>query len=244
MQGKGGVGKSVCCALFAQYLKSRQFPFKAVDTDPANQSLMKFRELNAQFMDLLCNRDNVEVGEFDQLIDLVDTYNSGSAENLQLVVDSGSSNFIPLLSFLERQEGAKILSELGVRLMLHMPVACGDAGGECWSTFADVAGRLDAPIIIWLNNYPVEADPPEKFDGYLKHRDRISAMIRFPHFEPSVGGRIMRMVLDNNLCFSQLLDNSVTEINESPVTTVQRIRVRHCSEQLFSAISAADPVMF
>ena len=51
LNGKGGVGKSFFATNFVQYLKDRQLPYRAIDTDNENSTLKRFHP-DAEFINI------------------------------------------------------------------------------------------------------------------------------------------------------------------------------------------------
>ena len=102
LQGKGGVGKSVCAILLAQYLQNRsgQLPF-CVDLDPVNTSFKSFKALNVQDFNILDeNKRNIEERHFDKIVENI--LNQAIAGN-NSIIDVGAMTFLPLSGYLKLQ---------------------------------------------------------------------------------------------------------------------------------------------
>ena len=88
LQGKGGVGKSLISSLIVLFLRSREEPVAAVDTDPVNATLAGYRAFDTDRLELMEGGSLVE-RNFDQLIEKV------VAEDTHFVIDNGAASFIP-----------------------------------------------------------------------------------------------------------------------------------------------------
>ena len=68
MQPKGGVGKSLVAILIAQYLRSKEFDLKCMDTDTSNQTFTLYKDLNVQHINALDKHLNIDVQKFDAML--------------------------------------------------------------------------------------------------------------------------------------------------------------------------------
>ncbi len=106
LQGKGGVGKSLVSALLAQYFGSVGADVKCIDTDPVNQTLMNYKALNAQHVNLM-NGSKIDERNFDSLMERL------LSEDGIFIVDNGASSFVPLSNYLIENNAIGMLQEAG-----------------------------------------------------------------------------------------------------------------------------------
>ena len=146
---KGGVGKSTCCRLFAQYLRERcGANLTVIDTDE-NQSVYSCTKLSA-IPKPIFTKDGVPVpaaldaakavicdAVFEQDTDvLIDTAAGGASDAIVALI---AGTLLP-------QAGI-----LGFNVQLHSPVT-GDALRECASSLTSFAAQLPgAEFVLWLS---------------------------------------------------------------------------------------------
>src|SRR5271157_4415 len=115
LQGKGGVGKSFAAFLLAQYLPDKSVLVRCFDADPINNTLASFPALNAVKVDLIENSDKgrrIDPRRFDDLVEQI----TGQPAEAHVIVDTGSSAFVPLLHYVLSNEVQAILSQSGHQL--------------------------------------------------------------------------------------------------------------------------------
>src|ERR1700730_16197017 len=96
LQGKGGVGKSFIAALLAQYLQEKGVAVRCFDADPVNSTLASFPALNTTKLDLIESVDQatrINPRRSDDLVEQI----AGQPPESHVIVDTGSSAFVPLL---------------------------------------------------------------------------------------------------------------------------------------------------
>jgi nucleoside-triphosphatase THEP1 len=142
LQGKGGVGKSFIAALLAQYLQERGVAVHCFDADPVNRTLAGFPALNTTKLDLIESSDKgrrINPRRFD---DLVEQVTSQPAES-HVIVDTGSSAFVPLLHYVISNEVPTVLSNAGHELVVHTVVTGGQALLDTLHGAAQLVKQLD-----------------------------------------------------------------------------------------------------
>src|ERR1700738_1911944 len=96
LQGKGGVGKSLAACLLAQYLPDKSFKVRCYDADPINSTFASFAALTAPKVDLIEASDKgrrINPRRFDNLVEQI----AGHPADAHIIVDTGSSAFVPLV---------------------------------------------------------------------------------------------------------------------------------------------------
>ena len=111
INGKGGVGKSFFASNLVQYLKDKQFPFIACDSDNENSTLKRFHP-DARFINLADGRS------LDQVFRLLE-------ENGLVVVDCRAASTDLFLRYFAAIDLPEVLRVLDTRLTLLMPVNAG-----------------------------------------------------------------------------------------------------------------------
>lgn len=158
MQAKGGVGKSVTSFIFAQYLRDSLGEENCVfiDTDPANSSFTRYKALDVVYFN--ATTTNPDTGE--KKVDAVAT-NAIFEEIMNypqaVLMDTGSSNYIDLKSYLEVNETLEAFSEedeIKRDVIIHVPLN----GGADFSFCCEELGVLfdtfkTVKFVVWLNSY-------------------------------------------------------------------------------------------
>src|ERR1700730_4351305 len=112
LQGKGGVGKSLIAVLLAQYLDEKGVVVRCFDADPVNSTLSSFPALKTTKLDLIESSDKgrrINPRRFDDLVEQI----AGQPADSHVIVDTGSSAFLPLLHYVVSNEVPAVLSEAG-----------------------------------------------------------------------------------------------------------------------------------
>lgn len=205
IQGKGGVGKSVCSSLLAQYLKETEGAehVQCFDTDPINATFAAYKELSVTLVDIM-DGNNVDPRKFDALIEYMFALPSG----VQAVVDNGASSFIQMCSYLKTMDAFAMLREAGHQVVLHTVVTGGQATADTLNGFASLAGSFSGnPIVVWRNRYfgPVQACGVELEDMavWKEHRADVYALVDIPHRDPGTFGVDLRTLFSQHRTFAE-----------------------------------------
>src|SRR5580700_4790154 len=216
LQGKGGVGKSFAAFLLAQYLPDKSVLVRCFDADPINNTLASFPALNAVKVDLIENSDKgrrIDPRRFD---DLVEQIASQPAES-HVIVDTGSSAFVPLLHYVVSNEVPTVLSQGGHELVVHTVVTGGQALLDTLHGAAQLVKQLeDVRFVVWLNPFwgPVVEDGKsfEQMKIYHDIKKRIESVIQLPAYTDELLPQDVGAMLKRRLTFK--------EASESPEFTL------------------------
>jgi hypothetical protein len=153
LQAKGGVGKSTCAALLAQYLKDqRGRPALCLDTDPSNKTFTAWRSLGVKHIDIAVAGD-LEKSRFDLVVAEI------AGSDRDVVIDNGASGFIPITSYMAANDLGLVLEGMDREMVLHTVVVGGEAHRDTMDGLRFVARTFKAsPVITWLNpmNGPID----------------------------------------------------------------------------------------
>ena len=169
LQGKGGVGKSFVAMHLAQYFADRGLPTAVFDSDPATPTLANYQALRVRYVNLMAD-DDLDVTQFDVLAnEIVD------ASKRVVVLDTGSSNFIPMMSYLRNNSVLQVLSGMGRHVVIHSVLVGGAGARETLAGLVGTAESLAAEgYVAWLNSFY----GPVLFDGKQFEETRAFAMIK------------------------------------------------------------------
>jgi hypothetical protein len=169
LQGKGGVGKSFVALHLAQYFVDQGLPTSVFDSDPSTPTLANYQALKPRYFNLMAD-DDLDVTQFDVLAsEILDAARS------VVVLDTGSSNFIALMSYLRANKVLDIFSEMGRPVVIHSVLVGGASARETLAGLVSTAESLAADgYVAWLNSFygPVE------FEGKALEQTRVFAMIK------------------------------------------------------------------
>ncbi len=203
LQGKGGVGKSYISSLITQYLRHKDLPVIAIDTDPVNSTLAGYKALNAKTLQLLTD-GVINERMFDKLIEGIVT------EDCHFVVDNGASSFIPLSNYLTENAAIDVIGDHGKQVFIHTIVTGGQALGDTLAGFVALADHMppEAKLVIWQNEFfgPIEKNgvPFEKFDEYILREGRVYGMITIPKQTSTTFGQDVQQLLDRKMTFDEV----------------------------------------
>lgn len=207
LQGKGGVGKSLVSALIAQHRQENNIPLICVDTDPVNATFAGYTAFPVKRMELL-KENTIDEREFDRLMEMI-TEN----QNAEIVIDNGSSSFIPLSSYLIENEAIEMLQKMGHSVFIHPVVTGGQSLLDTLSGFDSLARQFpdSAEIVVWLNQYfgaiEKEGKPFDKMKVYQEHKARIKGIINIQHNNRATFGEDMQEMLESRMTFTQAIES-------------------------------------
>jgi len=233
MQGKGGVGKSLLCALMAQFMASKDRMPLCIDTDPLNATFKGYKALDVQSFDLLDDDQiNINPRKFDVLTAVIE-----AAEN-DIIVDNGASSFISLLHYLLVHDMPSVLKGMGKRMVLHTIITGGQAQQDTLNGFSQIADQFsgDMDMAVWLNPYWGEIENPgQSFEDrklYQKYKDKIQALITLPVFQDALFGHDLSWLLRERLTFDEA-------IARADISTITRQRFKIMQNKFFEQMEAA-----
>ena len=204
LQGKGGVGKSLVAAFLAQYL-AKSGDVVCIDTDPVNQTLLNYKALNAQHINLM-DDSRINTREFDKLMVRL------LSENGVFVVDNGAASFVPLSNYIIENNAIGMLNDAGRKVYIHCVITGGQALFDTLRGFTELAEQTESQrIIIWLNEYfgVIEHDDKTFLDmkAYVENKEKVHGIIRIAKRNPDTFGKDVEEMITNKLTFAEALDS-------------------------------------
>ena len=177
LQSKGGVGKSFVALHVAQYFVEQGLPTAVFDSDPATPTLSNYRALQPRYFNFM-EDDDLDVRQFDVMATAI-----VEASKAVVVLDTGSSNFIPMVSYLKNSRVLQIFSQMGRHVVIHSILVGGASARESLAGLLSTVDDLAADTyVVWLNSFfgPVQIDgkPIEEMKGFERIRDRLAGVIR------------------------------------------------------------------
>lgn len=233
LQGKGGVGKSFISAMLAQYKKSKGQAPLCIDTDPVNGTFHGYKALDVTKLDIM-EGDEINSRKFDMLIELI----AGNGHD-DVIVDNGSSTFVPLSHYLISNEVGELLNTMGHELVIHTVVTGGQALLDTINGFSLLISQFPEPALftVWLNQYwgPIEHEKRgfEKFKAYQDNRAPGLGHCDHPQLKEETFGRDLSDMLQERLTFDEAL-----QMDSLTIMTRQRLKIFKSKlfEQMDSAV--------
>ena len=181
LQGKGGVGKSFVASHLAQYFVDRGVPTAVFDSDPLTPTLSNYQALAARYINFMLEDDELDVEQFDVLANEI-----VEASGQVVVLDTGSSNFIPLMGYLRSNDVLRVFSELGRPVVIHSVLVGGAGARETLGGLVSMVESLPADgYVAWLNSFlgPVLFDgkPFEETRAFGQIESRLTGIVRIRH---------------------------------------------------------------
>jgi ABC-type cobalamin/Fe3+-siderophores transport system ATPase subunit len=167
-QKKGGVGKSTLAGWLAEYLKSKHGNVVCYDTDPSNQTLARLSALNVRSVNII-KRDEIDAGLFDPMIAAI------AEQQGPFVVDTGSSSFHSLWSYIVATDLFGFLHEHGRPVVVHIPLAAKPDLEDTLAGFNDICHHCPPrSVIAWMNEREnaIELDGVTFLDLELAQKNR------------------------------------------------------------------------
>lgn len=203
LQGKGGVGKSLVSALLAQYYTDNGADVKSIDTDPVNQTLVNYKALKAQHIELL---DGSKINErnFDKLMERL------LSEDGVFIVDNGASSFVPLSNYLIENDAIKMLKDSGRNVFIHSVITGSQALLDTLSGFNALAAHAtEKNIVVWLNQYfgAIESDGKTFLDmkAYKDNQDKVCGIVEIAKRNQDTFGKDVEQMVTSKLTFSEAI---------------------------------------
>jgi hypothetical protein len=207
LQGKGGIGKSVIASWLAEYLLKRGENVRCIDGDPVNRSLTQYKFLNAEKLDLINEEGLIVRMRYDALLERF------ASEHGAFVVDSGSTAFLPLWSYIVETEVVRVLREAGRKLYVHCVVSGGEMLSDSLLGFDTLAKSTpDRNVVVWVNEYfgPVarEGKTFDQMNVFQKHADKVLGSVGIPQRSPDTFGATVLLMREKKLTFEEAMDSN------------------------------------
>jgi hypothetical protein len=229
LQGKGGVGKTLVSAIFAQHRKIGGKKLLCLDTDPVNASFAGFKSLGVRQVRIM-QGSTIDPRQFDDLMEIL-----LNAKD-DVVVDTGASTFLPLASYLEETDAISVLMDAGKQVLLHIVVTGGQSKDDTLTGLNGIAERLGgkAPIMLWVNEYfgrfeAADGIPLEKTGVYEAHKEKIFSIVTIPERPAATFGKDISEMLTRKLTFEEAMASK--EFN-----TMAKQRIKITRDLLFQQL--------
>src|SRR6266403_951188 len=225
LQGKGGVGKSFVALHLAQYFAEQGLPTAVFDSDPATPTLANYQALQVRYVNLMAD-DDLDVTQFDVLAnEIVD------ASKRVVVLDTGSSNFIPMMSYLRSNNVLELFSEMGRHVVIHSVLVGGASARETLAGLVSTAeGLAGEGYVAWLNSFygPVIFDGKqfEETRAFGMIKDKLIGVVRIK--QRGSANNVLHLNAMREMTRRHLTYREVLASPEFSIWDRQRLRDTHC----------------
>ncbi len=235
LQGKGGVGKSFCATMLAQYLLDLDRTVLCIDTDPVNATFASYPRFQAFRIDLMTGK-NIDPLKFDQIIEHIST-----ADDENVIIDNGASSFVAFSNFLLENTIPAMLTEEGHQILLHTIVTGGTGQYDTVYGFASLAQQFEGTLLyVWLNPYLGNIEHEGKlfteFQPYLDNANRVAGIIEIPAFPSETFGVNFAEMLKSRKTFAEATAPEV----QLPIMT--RHRLKMIQKRIYDAIALCPEI--
>jgi hypothetical protein len=136
-----------------------------------------------------------------------------ASEHGAFVVDSGSTAFLPLWSYIVETEVVRVLREAGRKLYVHCVVSGGEMLSDSLLGFDTLAKSTpDRNVVVWVNEYfgPVARDGKtfDQMNVFQKHADKVFGSIGIPQRSPDTFGATVLLMREKKLTFDEAMDSN------------------------------------
>ena len=137
---------------------------------------------------------------------------AGHPADAHIIVDTGSSAFVPLVHYVVTNEVPSILSQGGHQLVVHTIVTGGQALVDTLHGAAQLVKQLeDARFVVWLNPFwgPVALDGKtfEQMKVYQDIKKRIETVVNLPAFTDELFPQDIASMLKSRLTFKEAIES-------------------------------------
>lgn len=230
--GKGGVGKTVVARLLAEFLIDRGERIMAFDADPLNTSFASVAALDVEKVALFDKNQKVNALRFDAL--MLKIVERGSS----VVIDTGASSYMPLVNWMQEVSLAKILSDEGFDLMIHVVIAGGPALPFTLKNFTEICGAVheEARVVVWLNHYWEEIERNgrrfHEWPAFVEHRGAVEAVLDIAQMSSDTSAVDFATLLKSNAIFAEALGP------DSGFNVFERSRLFNIRKTMFDGMDA------
>lgn len=226
LQSKGGAGKSVCSVILAQYLLEKNKNLILIDTDPSNNTLSSYKALPVSVIKVLNKSKIVDKSNFDGFIE--DFLNSSEP----MLVDTGSSDYLPINSHLIQNEIPEIFEEEGKQLLIHCPINFGKAKDETIHCLVNLLTNYpNTPVVIWENEFFGSNDENLANTALFKKYKNIIGVIKVAEMDADTTKIDFSNMLEASLTF-----NEVESTEDNRFSFLKKSRLRRIKKGLFEQL--------
>lgn len=251
LQKKGGAGKSVIASLLAQWLTytalcaddddNVRVPM-CIDTDPLNKTFNRYdgQGFNVTHINIM-NDDAIDSGKFDTFMEMIFTMENKT----DVVIDTGSSNFIPLIDYIRRRHVPAELDNAGFRFVVHTVITGGASLAETLNSIDTIAANLAAwrplNMVVWENPYygPIQTPSWSDFSESQTYKDNatdIRSIIKLPKMHRELEGRDFAMALERGHTFDAAIGEPTYPVITRRGLTRLREKLWHVIDEGFAKI--------
>lgn len=212
-QNKGGIGKTLSCSMFIQFLRDNEIAFAGADLDEQATKLALIKDLKAHLFKLM-DHGEIQQIKFDPLFQTI-------VQNpVASILDSGSATLMPLLKYLADNFCYDILDEAGKQLYYHMVIISGpekENTAKGVETLLDKTRGTNVKVVIWQNEKQgiptFDGKTVEELDWYLANRDRIAGVVKIEDRNNSAYTATFLKMMDSSLTYREIMQDGANGFN-------------------------------
>jgi ABC-type dipeptide/oligopeptide/nickel transport system ATPase subunit len=228
-QKKGGVGKSTVARILAEYLKQVHGQCHCFDTDPSQPTFQRVGGLNVKRVQLLTN-DEIDPMLINPMLETI------IGENGPFVIDTGSSSYHSLWSYIM---GAELFELLGAKdrpVVIHVPLAPKPDLEDTLIGFDEIAQHSPArSVVVWLNQRetPIEIPGGQDFTDLevaVRNADKLLALIVASRQKHRWNRQYVGEMIEKRQTFQEAIEGQ---------STITRSYLQRVREEIFTQLQEA-----
>ena len=159
-------------------------------------------------------------------------------DGTQVVIDNGSTTFVPLLAYMVENDVVPMLVEAGHKVLIHVVLVGGQGLKDTANNFAAVTRHFPGtPVVLWMNpwfgNLTANGKAFEESDIVTSNADSIHGTVALPLLKRETFGKDIEVMLRQRKTFAEVAGDP-----EYPVMARQRLQV--FKSRIFNVISEAQ----
>lgn len=201
LQGKGGVGKSLIASIFAQYQKSLGKKVQCFDTDPVNQTFLRFKGLDVEQINIMTEHKTIDTSKFDNLVEMI-----AESDNEVFIIDNGAATFVPLMNYmLENHIVDEVFAALDIEVIIHTPIVGGQAMEDSIMGLRDVIRFFNVPVIVWVNQYWGKVTNAQTLSVIKQNQAKVLGIVELKDYNPDTFGKDLTKMMSEALTFDEVM---------------------------------------
>lgn len=238
MQKKGGAGKTTVAVQLAMALRKAKLlegrELKLFDTDPSNKSFLNFKSLPVSHVDILDENEDIDKSKFDGI------FNDFLEGNHDILIDTGSSNFHQLYSFMKLSKIVEVAKYYNKNIVFHVPINFDGSYIDTCESLASIASTFkQAGVMVWANANTTKMSQVKDISKtqYFDENKNILGVITIAYMDPNLEGADFRRMMSNHQTYDDITPQNGWKV-------LNKIRLDEVFKDIASQIELRLPIIY
>lgn len=238
MQKKGGAGKTTVAVQLAMALQKAKLlegrELKLFDTDPSNKSFLNFKSLPVSHVDILDENEDIDKSKFDGI------FNDFLEGNHDILIDTGSSNFHQLYSFMKLSKIVEVAKYYNKNIVFHVPINFDGSYIDTCESLASIASTFkQAGVMVWANANTTKMSQVKDISKtqYFDENKNILGVITIAYMDPNLEGADFRRMMSNHQTYDDITPQNGWKV-------LNKIRLDEVFKDIASQIELRLPIIY